>query len=130
MKHRLPFTLVEVLVALSILMLGILSLTGLMSASQRRSGKAEEQWKEQHALSQAAEYCLLAGTDQSIPERFFPFPDYRVDVWLANPVNLPPDVPDRKSGWRLATMHIRLRDGKGEPVREMSIDRIVRSGEK
>lgn len=130
MKSRNCFTLVEVLVALSVLLLGILALASLLSSAQRRSSIAEQLWNEQHAMSQAAEYYLLAGTEQDIPERFFPFPDHRVTVRLDNPQDLPPDVSDRRSGWRLVTMRIRLETSGGEVVREMSIDRIIPTGEK
>ena len=93
------FTLVEVLIALAVLSLGILAGTGLLSSARERCRKAEAEWREQHAMTQAAEYFLLAGTEQEMPERFFPFSDYRISVRLATPVNLPAEVPDRKSGW-------------------------------
>ena len=129
-KGKNYFTSVEVLIALAVLSLGILAGTSLLSSARDRCRIAEATWMEQHAITQAAEYFLLAGTEQDIPVRFFPFSEYRISVFLANPVNLPPDVPDRKSGWRLATMHLKLFDANNILVREMSIDRIVRTGEK
>ena len=56
------FTLVEVLIALAVLSLGILAETGLLSSARERCRKAEAEWQEQHAMTQAAEYFLLAGT--------------------------------------------------------------------
>ena len=44
MKSRNCFTLVEVLVALSVLLLGILALASLLSSAQRRSSIAEQLW--------------------------------------------------------------------------------------
>ena len=63
------FTLVEVLIALAVLSLGILAGTGLLSSARERCRKAEAEWREQHAMTQAAEYFLLAGTEQEMPER-------------------------------------------------------------
>ncbi len=124
------FTLIEVLIALAVLSLGVLTGTALLSSATRRCRTAEADWRRQHAMSQAAEYFLLAGTDEEIPERFFPFRDYRVSVRLEDPAGLPPDTPDRKPGWRLATMKLELMNSDGEIVRELSIDRIIGTGEK
>ncbi len=128
--NRRYFTLMEVLIALAILSLGILAGTGLLSGARERSRRAEQQWLEHHAMTQAAEFFLLAGVNHEIPERIFPFPQYRVAAVLCDPANLPADVPDRKAGWRLATMVLQLRDTENTVLAELSIDRIVKTGEK
>ena len=79
------FTLVEVLIALAVLSLGILAGTGLLSSARERCRKAEAEWQEQHAMTQAAEYFLLAGTEQEMPERFFPAIFYTCPIILLSP---------------------------------------------
>lgn len=124
------FTLVEVLIALAILTMGILAAAGLVWGAQSRNITASRQWEEQHAMSQAAEYLLLAGNEDAVPERFFPYGDYRINSWYATPINLPSGVDDRQPGWRLATLHIQLLDKDGNSIRKLSLDRILKTEEK
>lgn len=124
------FTLVEVLVALAILALGILAGTQLLFSARERCRIAQAQWSEQHAMTQAAEYFLLAGCDQNIPERFFPFAEYRINAWYEPPSQLPSDVPARLKTWQLSAMRLQLLDAERKTLRELSIDRIVPTGEK
>lgn len=129
-SRRRHFTLIEVLIALAVLALGVLTGSQLLFAARERSRLARTQWEEQHVLAQAAEYFLLAGIDEAIPGRFFPFPDYRVEVLNAPPAGLPPGVPERKNGWQLTTLQIELRDREGRVLRELAIDRLLPTGEK
>ncbi len=122
------FTLPEVLVALAVLSLGVLAATGLLSAARERSRVAELDWNEQHIMAQAAEYFLLAGIAEPIPDRFFPFGGYRVSARYASPAGLPDGLPEEKSGWQLRTLHLQLQNERGEVVRELAVDRIVKAG--
>lgn len=124
------FTLIEVLIALAVLTMGILAAAGLIWGAQSRNITAAQQWEEQHIMSQAAEYLLLAGNDDPIPERFFPYADYRINSRYGSPMNLPVGVDDRQPGWRLATLHIQLSDKSGNPIKELALDRILKTEEK
>ena len=125
------FTLVEVLIALVVLSAGILTGTALLGSAKKRSMDAERQWEEQHAITQAAEYFLLAGKNGGkIPERFFPFREYKIEVLYEFPVGLPFDIPTQRSGWELVTMQLNLLDRNRDVIRELSIDRMILSEEK
>ena len=128
MKKR--FTLVEVLIALAILSLGILAGTGLLASARERCRKAERQWQHQHALTQAAEFHLLAGANADMPERVFPYPELTVAVRQNEARDLPNGISNRIEGWRLATMEIELRDADNTLLEKMSVDRIVKTWEK
>lgn len=127
MKNRLKtcFTLVEVVIALAILAIGVLAAMSLLASSRDRSFKASNQWKEQHILSQAVEYYMLAGPVDKIPEEFFPYDDYSVSCEYVDPEDLPDGVDSRNGNWKLVTMHVTLRKD-GDMVRKIAIDRIVK----
>jgi len=124
MKHA--FTLIEVLIALSVLILGILAATRLLSAAQSRSFRARREWKEQHALSQAADFYLLVPPETPIPEAVFPNRDFRVTAEYLAPGNVLPDgVSDRNGNWRFVVLRLRLFNADGVPVRTLDINQII-----
>jgi len=127
--NRRYFTLVEVVVALAILTMGILAGMSLMAASRDRTAKATAQWREQHIMTQAMEYFMLAGIDNGVPEDVFPYRDYSVTAEYSAPQNLPADMQDTIAGWKLVTMTVTLRNANGTVVRKMSVDRIIKDGD-
>lgn len=129
LRNSMKFTLIEILVALGIFSLGILTGTALLGSAKKRCMEAQRQWDEQQAITQAAEYFLLAGIDGSIPDRLFPYDNYSVDVRYDSS-SLPANVPAQKGGWQLKTMKIRLLDRGNNVIKELSIDRIIPYGEK
>lgn len=77
------FTLVEVVVALGILSVSLATLFQMTTSARSKLTKAEESWENIHKISQAAEYVLLHASDLediSIPEDFFPYEDYEVNI--------------------------------------------------
>lgn len=81
MKKISFFTLIEVVISLVILSLSLAGMLRLLSHSQSRISRAEEQWREMHMLTQGAEYILLTGNEEdlSVPDDIFPYQDYRID---------------------------------------------------
>ena len=93
---RLPFTLIEVVVALAILTLSLAGLLQLLSQSQLRIADAEEKWSDMHKLIQATEYLLLAGDPEelAVPEDFFPYPGYSLECSVEDAEGLPDDYKE------------------------------------
>ena len=122
------FTLIEVVIALTLLVGGVLAAAQMMSMGGNRCARSETEWNEQHMLSQAAEYFLLVEPRADLPERFFPFPDYtaRADYRLAD--QLPPEVKNERGEWQLAVMTVTL-NYRGREVKSLEMNRIVRKKE-
>ncbi len=120
------FTLIEVLIALSVLCLGILAATQLLSSAQTRSLRAQKEWREQHLLSLAADFYMLTSPDTPLPEAVFPDRDYRVTAeYLPGGAVLPNGVSDRNGEWRFVVLRLQLFNAVGELVRTLEINQIL-----
>ena len=126
-RHRVPrFTLIEVVVALAILSLSLAGLLQMSLQSSRRMGDAMERWRSEHMLAQAAEYLMLQNEDGAeVPDEFFPYPGYSVEVACDDAEGLPEDYGELDGQlplkrWNIAV--IRNRDGRR--MAEVNIDRI------
>ncbi len=78
---KFPFTLLETVIAIALLGMSLGVLFQLSGTARKRITYAAESWNNTHRLMEAAEYVLLHGdTLESIPERFFPYPDCKVQI--------------------------------------------------
>ena len=112
-KHR--FTLVEVVVALAILGITLVSLLTLAGAAQQRLGKARDRWRNFHMLSQGAEYFMLFTSEEppGIDLAFFDVEDLPEE--LTGLVGQPP--------LRCCVVEL-VRNADGEVLDTLKIDRI------
>ena len=122
---KVKFTLVEVVVALTVLGFAIISASAMCSQSLIRIAKAKARWTNQHMISQAAEYFLLAGPNSQVPGEIFPFKNVRVNCTVVNAEGLPAGVDAVSGQWRLATYDIHLTGAGGEKLNFMRIDKII-----
>lgn len=128
--RRLPvsmrFTLIEVVVALAILSLSLAGLLQLSISSSSRVANAVEKWESEHMLAQAAEYLLMQNQDNTtIPEEFFSYPGYSVEVNCSDPEGLPEDYEDQEGQLSLLRWNIAIvRQSDGKTVAEVNIDRF------
>ena len=124
---RLPFTLIEVVVALAILTLSLAGLLQLLSQSQLRIADAEEKWSDMHKLIQATEYLLIAGDPEelAVPEDFFPYPGYSLECSVEDAEGLPDDYKEIEGQLPLKKWQITLiRDRDGASRGSVIIDRF------
>ncbi|MFZ2657124.1 MAG: type II secretion system protein [Victivallales bacterium] len=122
---RRSFTLLEVVVALAVLGLAIVSSMEMCSSAVARMEKAKARWRNQHMISQAAEFFLLAGPGAQLPHEIFPFSDARASCSVDNAQGLPADVDTVSGQWRLATYHVQLYDSSGKNISFLKIDKII-----
>ena len=64
---RHSFTLMEVMIAATILALAVVSTMGVVAGARSTLLRAEQRWARQHLLAQAVEFYLLAGRDGDFP---------------------------------------------------------------
>lgn len=70
MKNK--FTLIEMVIAASIVGLAAVVLFEMVSSSLIKTGEIESDWGRQHLLSLASEYYLLAGDKAPAPQELLP----------------------------------------------------------
>jgi len=124
---NLKFTLMEVVVSIAILAIGVITSLQITASGTNRMGKAVTRWKVQHMLSQAAEYYLIAGPKEQIPDLFFPYEEYRASCEIG--------IPDLQEGiettygenWNLVKLTIRITDNEGNVVGKIEMDKILRT---
>lgn len=127
-RRRRCFTLIEVVIAFTILtgsLIGLFQL--LMSARFRIAGSAEE-WERTHMLVQAAEYFLLhSEKTASIPARFFSYDDFRVECEYqdSDTGGIPAEYLNLTTQSTLRTGTVRLiRRSNNEVVDSLSFERL------
>lgn len=129
-KKNSCFTLLEVVVAIAILGLGIASALTAISMAKNRVFKAERQWLEQHLLTQAAEYILLARPNATMPADIFPNQDYYIKSEYIPAEGLAENMQTEITGWKLITVKITLISRKNQrEAASITLDRIVRSND-
>lgn len=127
-KARAVFTLIEVVVALAILSLGVVSYLTLANSAQRRLFKAKEKWTNFHMLSQGVEYYMLQTSDNPEPPtaEFFDYPGYRVTCRYEDAAGLEDDflnVAENQAQLRACVIEL-VRESDGQVVDSVTIDRI------
>ena len=123
-RRKNSFTLVEVVTALAILSLGVVSYLTLANMAQRRLIKARERWTNFHMLSQGVEYFMLQNEDPGgIPEQFFPYPGYQAVAYYEDAEGLPEEFNNLEGQLPLKQLVIELRK-EGKVLDKLVIDRI------
>lgn len=118
------FTLLEVVIALAVLTMGLVSILALTSAASNRVGKAASKWNDAHRLAQASEFFLLAGPRGRLDSEIFPYDDSRAECLVETPENLPAEVPELLGKWKLVKLKISLFDSSGERD-SVSVEKIL-----
>lgn len=124
-RHSTLFTLMEVVVAIAILAMGLITALQIVATGTKRINRAASDWKIQHMLSQAAEYYLLAGPLEAIPEEFFPFEGYHASCTLDTP-DISEDIETEFRDWRFVKLIISVTDDNGNEVGKIEMDKILR----
>lgn len=102
------FTLIEVVTAMAILAMVLLTSLALSGSAQHRSLRAGRELREKNMLIFAAEYFQLNPSAEEIPEDLFQFAPYRVERILTDLENLPDEVQDQRGEYRLVKMTVNL----------------------
>ena len=128
MKPRgiVKFTLIEVVVALALLSVSLAGLLQLSINSQQKLITADDKWRHEHMLAQAAEYLMLVNEDNaSVPDEFFPYPGYSVEVEIDDAEDLPEEYNELVGQLPLKCWNISIvRQSDAESVASVKIDRI------
>ena len=124
--RKKSFTLIEVVVALGILAVGLGGMLQLAISAQLRMGNAMEKWNEVHMITQAAEYLMLMDEETTeIPQEFFDYPGYSLNVYTDDAEGLPEEFNGIEGQIPLKKLVIELvRERDGKTVETVIIDRF------
>jgi len=79
--RRKHFSLFETVIAIAILSMSLGILFQLAASARKRIAKSVDSWNTTHRLMEGVEYVLLHNDKlESIPERFFPYKDCRIQI--------------------------------------------------
>ncbi|MBQ4106672.1 MAG: type II secretion system protein [Lentisphaeria bacterium] len=123
MVKRCCFTLLEVLVALSVLMLGFGFLMGQQALSSGRLRDAGEALARTRELTNAMEFTLLAGPSVKWEKRFLTPDRYRVTrSWQL--AEMPLNYEQGSVGMQLVRLTVSLSEagGSGDVIDELSVE--------
>lgn len=127
------FTLIEVVIAMLVLSIGLVVNFTLISSVSGQVTKAQDEWKHQHMISQAAEYYMLytKEMDSKPDEVFFPYEGYSAACEHIDEVDdiLPEDVDSEKNGWQFVPMKVKLFDNNNVLLQSITIDRILKQND-
>ena len=120
------FTLIEVVVAMALLSVSLAGLLQLSINSQQKLIAADDKWRHEHMLAQAAEYLMLVDEENaSVPDDFFPYPGYSVEVEIDDAEDLPEEYNELVGQLPLKCWNISIvRQSDAESVASVNIDRI------
>jgi prepilin-type N-terminal cleavage/methylation domain-containing protein len=127
--RRRAFSLIEVLVAITILALAMGATLTLIANAQMDLVRTRERHTNQHAVSQALEYCLLVSPDDmGIPEGFLP-EGYTARCTLESVVDgLPEHAVEPNRGWQLGAYVVEVFDPSGIRVGYEVVYKMVPEG--
>lgn len=118
------FSLVEVLVAFTILSVAAVMAMEILSRSGSDVFDAEQDWARKHLLANSIEYYLLAGHNADSPQDLLP-EGITVSCELNEIIADESIDPDRlPQGWVLAEYTVRLFDHTGE-IASQSVKKII-----
>ena len=123
-KSACRFTLLEVAVALAVLGFALGLILQLFGGARDRLLRAETRWANQHLLSQATEFYLLAGASTDLPKGAFP-PNFNPQCMLIAAEDLPEDAVDAVGGWVLGQYQISVIGLRDEIIGEVRVEKIV-----
>ncbi|MBO7741610.1 MAG: hypothetical protein J6S21_03565 [Victivallales bacterium] len=124
--QKRSFTLMEVMIAALIMALSVVATLGIVGTARGNMQRDQRRWMRSHVFANVAEYYLLAGTENPLPEELLP-PGYSATCELYDvEEGIPEDALESISGWRLGEFHICLYDADGRLVDEQYIRKILK----
>jgi len=122
---RHNFTLMEVMIAATLLAMAVVASMGIIGSARARLLRAEKRWGRQHLLSQATECYLLGGANAQLPEGLLP-QGFSSRCQLYDLEDLPEDALESIREWRLGEYHIQVFDAAGNLMQELRIRKLVK----
>jgi type II secretory pathway pseudopilin PulG len=124
-KQRRQFTLMEVMIAATVLAIAVAMSLGIVGGARGRILRAEQRWGRQHLLAQVAELYLLAGPYAELPEGLLP-EGFSSSCELRAVEDLPEEALEPIQGWVLGEFRIEVYDVNGAPMGSVTVQKVVK----
>lgn len=124
-SRQSAFTLIEVVIAATILGMSVAFTMGILATSRSQILRAERRWGRGHLLAQAAEYYLLAGHRAPPPPPDLLPEGFAASCELVEAFDLPEEALEPIQGWRLGEFRIRVTDPNGHAIGEVRVRKVV-----
>lgn len=118
------FTLTEVMIAAVILALAAVATLGIVGGAQSAVVQSEKRWFDQHAVTEATEYFLLAGPRSSVPSDVLPG-GYSATCTLLYVDDVHEDAQEAIDSWLLGEYHIQVFDQGGNLAGECRVRKVL-----
>lgn len=122
---RHSFTLMEVMIAATILALAVVSTMGVVAGARSTLYRAEQRWARQHLLAQAVEFYLLAGQHGDFPSGLLP-DGFSASCELYEVEDIHEDALDPINGWQLCEYYIFITDEAGVRIAETTVRKVLK----
>jgi len=122
----LHFTIIEVVVAVTILATSLTALLTLSFTAQQRLARAAEKQQHFHMLQQAAEYYMLQpNKPDSVPDTIFDYPNFQPSCTIDESPGMVEELNDESALIQLDVWTIAVTDTRTNNVVEsIQIDRL------
>lgn len=119
------FTLMEVMIASTILAMSVVASLGIVGSARANLLRAQKRWARQHILSQASEAYLLGGPKVILPDGVLP-QGFSARCYLYEVEDLPEEALEAIREWRLGEFHIQVFDVNGKLMEETRVRKLVK----
>jgi len=119
------FTLIEVLVAMLIFGLSFSLMLQMLDSARTRIVRAGQRWSKRHLVEQATEFFLLAGVNETAPEKLLPEGLRATAQFLTDTSALPPECRNPIHGWMPTTVIVHVLDENNNIIATQKIDKII-----
>ncbi len=123
---RHAFTLMETMVAATILAGAVAASMGIVSTARATLLKAENRWARQHILAQATEYYLLAGLNADQPDGLLPDGYTASCEVYAVEDGIEEEAIEAIRGWILCEYHVVVYDREGIAMAETRVQKVLK----
>lgn len=124
-KRTYSFTLMETMVAATILSLSVAAVLGILGGARSSLIRARERWNWQHQLSQATEIFLLGGPEAEFPDGLLQ-EGCTAYCELYEVEDVHEEALEHVKEWLLAEYYISVQDRDGRVRGENWVQKLVK----
>lgn len=121
--HR--FTLMEIMVAATILSMSVAAILGILGSARSSLLRSKDRWNWQHQLTQATEAYLLGGPNVTMPDGLLQ-EGVSVSCELSEVEDIHEEALEHVHQWMLGEYHIVLRDREGRIKGENWVQKLIK----
>ncbi|HQL86159.1 MAG: type II secretion system protein [Lentisphaerae bacterium] len=124
-RHQHSFTLMEVMIAATILALAVVSTMAIVGGARSNLIRAEKRWARQHLLAQAVELYLLGGHDAVVPDGLLPA-GFSSSCELLKVEDIHEEALEANRGWQLGEYVVVVYDASRRPMAECRVRKVLK----